>query len=224
MPFEHKSLVSSIAESIEEQILSGSLKPGERLREQQLCEEFDVSRSPVREALIILENQGFIVKEARKGVRVAIATHKKVVDAYTIRANLESLATYLAVKRNKSGLIENLKILNNKLKQACTAGRVKEYYRINLQFHETLINQCGNEQLIYMLQLFIKQTARYRKEILSAPGKMEESLKNHKKLIDCLEEGDAEAAEKIRKELILSSLNHLSRKLESTEESVEDQS
>lgn len=222
MSLEHKSLVTSIVEKIEEQILSGELEPGERIFEQRLCEDLDVSRSPVREALITLESQGFVVKEARKGVRVAEPTPKEITDAYTIRANLESLATYLTVQRSSPSLIEKLEALNDKLKQICTTGATNEYYRINLEFHDAIINECGNEQLIQMLHVFIKKTARYRKQILFFPGRIEESLKKHEQLIQSLKERNAERAEKIRKELILSSIKHLKLNTERKEDRVED--
>ena len=222
MSLEHKSLVTSIVEKIEEQILSGELEPGERIFEQRLCEDLDVSRSPVREALITLESQGFVVKEARKGVRVAEPTPKEITDAYTIRANLESLATYLAVQRSSPSLIEKLEALNDKLKQICATGATNEYYRINLEFHDAIINECGNEQLIQMLHVFIKKTARYRKQILFFPGRIEESLKKHEQLIQSLKERNAKRAEKIRKELILSSIKHLKLNAERKEDRVED--
>ncbi len=222
-PLGHKSLVSAIVESIEEQILTGELKPGERIAEQKLCEQLEVSRSPVREAFIVLENQGFLVKQARKGVTVAMATLKEAVDAYTIRANLESLATYLAVKNNRPGLVEELKVLNREVEDACYVGDKKEYYRLNDQFHETIINECGNEKLIQMLTVFSKQTARYRKEVLSFPGRMEESLKKHDILIRSLESGDAEGAEKIRKESILANITLLTHRFEEEEGNSEDQ-
>lgn len=216
-PLGHKSLVSAIVESIEDRILSGELKPGERIAEQKLCEQLEVSRSPVREAFIILENQGFLVKQARKGVTVAMATLKEAVDAYTIRANLESLATYLTVKNNRHGLVEELKALNREVEAACSAGNKMKYYRLNDQFHETIINECGNEKLIQMLALFSKQTARYRKEVLSIPGRMEESLKKHEILISSLESGDAEGAEKIRKDSILANIALLAQRFEEEE-------
>lgn len=218
-----KSLVETIVENLEEQILTGQLKPGERIGEQKLCEQLGVSRSPVREAFIILENQGFLVKEPRKGVTVAMTTLKKAVDAYTIRANLESLATYLTVKNNSPGLIEKLKKLNKEVEQACAAANKNKYYRLNNLFHETVIQECGNQQLIQMLAVFAKHTARYRKEVLSIPGKMEESIKNHNILIKSLEYGDAEGAEKIRKESILANINLLKQRYEE-EKNVENQS
>ncbi len=221
---EYKSLVSSIVEHIEGRILNGELKPDERIRELSLCEELGVSRSPVREALIILENQGFLVKQARKGVHVAKTTYKEAVDTYTIRANLESLATFLAVKRNSPGLLAGLKKLNRQLERACKAGKKEEYYRLNNLFHETFIGACNNERLIQMLSVYTKQTARYRKEVLYQPDRMEESLKRHDFLIKSVEEGDAEAAEKIRKEAILTNIKHIRHKFNNEEESLENQS
>ena len=207
--FEHKSLVASIVEAIEKQILSGELQPGEWIRELNLCEELGVSRSPIREALLILENKGFLVKEARKGVRVAKTTYKEAVDAYTIRANLESLATLLAVKRRKQGLAAELRALNQRLLKACETGNEKEYYQLNTRFHQTLIAACDNERLIRMLDVFTKQTARYRKKVLYQPGRMKESLDRHELLIKSIEDGDAEVAEHLRKEAILGNIKYL---------------
>ncbi|MBT8334020.1 MAG: GntR family transcriptional regulator [Desulfobacterales bacterium] len=222
--FEHKSLVESIVERIEEQILNATLQPGEWIREQSLCEELGVSRSPVRESLIILENQGFLVKEARKGVRVTKTTYKEAVDAYTIRANLESLATFLAVKKRKPGLAAELKALNQRLTKVCTDGNGKEYYRLNTRFHQTLVGACDNERLIRMLGIFNKQTARYRKEVLYQPGRMEESVKRHELLIKSVEDGNAKMAERIRKEAILANIEHLQHMFKDEEEGFEDQS
>lgn len=215
---EFKSLVSTIVEELEKQILNGELKPGERIGEQRLCEQLGVSRSPVREAFIILESQGFLIREARKGATVAMATLKEAIDVYTIRANLESLATYLAVKNNKPGLVQELKELNKQLEQVHFSGNEKEYFMLNEKFHETLINECGNQQLIQMLNVFAKQTARYRKMVLSIPGKIEESIKRHERLIKSLEYGDAEGAEKIRKESILANITLLVQRFEENEE------
>lgn len=222
MAIKHKSLVTTIVENIEEKILDGLLKPGERIIEQELCEELGVSRSPVREALIILENQGFLVRRARKGVSVAMVTQKEAVDAYIIRANLESLATYLAVKNNRPGLVNKLKKINEKLEQASLKKNSKKYFRLNKQFHQTLIADCENNQLIQMLSVFDKQTARYRKEVLSVPGQLDESLKRHEKLIKSLEDGNAEDAEKIRKQSILGNIKYLKQKFENEEVRFED--
>ncbi len=202
----HKSLVAGIVEHLEAQIINGALRPGERLVEQKLCDQYAVSRSPLREAFRILENQGFLTSRARRGVTVAATTLKEAVDIYTIRANLESLATCLAVKRRDPQLIRKLKELHARMERVVERRDVATYYRLNAEFHETLIDSCGNERLIQMLTMFAKHTARYRKEVMSMPGKLAASLEKHATLIRSVESGDAEGAERLRKNDILANI------------------
>ena len=207
----HKSLVRTIVENIEERIISGEFKPGERLTEQAMCELLNVSRSPLREAFRVLENRRFLVNKARKGVFVPKLTRKEAIDIYTVRANLESLATSLAVKAKRGGpkgenLVENLRAIHEKMGKAVAKKDLKSYMVYNSRFHDALISACGNDLLIEMLQSFDKQTKRYRISILSNVGKAEESVKKHEALIRSIEDGDAAAAEKIRKEAILDNI------------------
>ncbi|MDN5336914.1 MAG: hypothetical protein PWR02_1940 [Synergistales bacterium] len=202
----HKSLVEAIVENIEEKILKGELKPGERLVEQAMCEELGVSRSPLREAFRILENQGFLVNEARKGVSVAKLSLKEAIDIYTIRAKLESLATRLAVESGDKTLPKRLEKLHNDMCTLVKEGDLAGYSKLNAEFHETLISACGNDHLIRMLDLFNKKTLRYRMEVLSTPGKLQESLRKHEKLIESIKSGNASDAERIREESILANI------------------
>jgi DNA-binding GntR family transcriptional regulator len=128
------------------------------------------------------------------------------IDVYVIRANLESLATYLAVKRNDPHLIGVLRELHEKMVQVAKKGDRKTYYRLNGEFHSAVIHACENEQLIDMLDMFGKHTARYRSEVLSIPGKLDDSVKKHSVLIRSIELGDAERAEALRKESILENI------------------
>lgn len=203
---EHKSLVNTIVEYLESQILEGLLEPGQRVIEQQICDQLKVSRVPLREAFRILENRGFLVREPRKGVTVTSLSLKEAIDIYTIRANLESLSTYLAVKKGDPKLVEELKRLHNEMIAVSSSGDVMLYMALDSQFHETLNNACDNGRLIEMITIFVKNTARYRMEVISQPGKLEQSIKNHAMLIRSIEEGNAEKAERLRKETILSNI------------------
>ncbi len=82
----------------------------------------------------------------------------------------------------------------------------RSYDRLNTEFHDTLVRACGNEWLIDMLTIFAKHTARYRKEVLSMPGKLESSLEKHEALIRSVESGDAAGAERMRKADILANI------------------
>src|SRR5512139_8022 len=93
-----KSLAEHIVEDLEQKIVAGVLTPGQRIIEEALCNTYGVSRSPVREALRILENQGFAIREPRRGISVASITPQEAEHIYQIRASLEGLATALAVK------------------------------------------------------------------------------------------------------------------------------
>lgn len=202
----HKSLVQTIVESIEARIINGELQPGERLIEQAMCDLLEVSRAPLREAFRILENQGFLENRQRKGVYVTKLTRKEAIDIYMIRANLESLATYLAVKAGGKALADELGAIHTVMKDAVKRGDSDCYIVNNLRFHEILVSTCGNQRLIDMLRSFNKHTARYRVKILSTPGKYEESIKRHEELIAAIANGEAEKAERIRREAVLSNI------------------
>jgi DNA-binding GntR family transcriptional regulator len=205
---KQKSLVEYIIQDLEDKINGGVLKPGERIVEETLCKAFGVSRSPVREALRILESQEYVTREPRKGVTVSSVTAEEIDDTYRIRANLESLAVYLAVKKQDPKVLQQLGKIHNKMMKLAEDGKVSgAYFNLNLKFHKTLVDACGNKRLIQMIDTFVKQTKRYRTQILSIPGRIEASLKNHEMIIRSFKAGDATKAESLRKETILKNIH-----------------
>jgi len=178
-----------------------------------LCKAFGVSRSPVREALRTLESQGYLAREPRKGVSVSRVTAKEIEDTYRIRANLESLAVYLAVKKQDPKVLQKLNKINRKMIELADEGKVSgAYFNLNLKFHKTLVDACGNKRLIQMIDTFVKQTKRYRLQILSIPGRIEASLKNHEMIVRSFEAGDAKKAESLRKNTILKNIRTFTEK------------
>ncbi len=220
---KHQSLVEQIVQGLEKKILEGTLKPGQRIIEGTLCKTLGVSRSPVREAFRILESKGFVTSEPRKGISVAKVTSQEAEDIYLIRASLESLATYLAVKKQNPKVIKKLKELHHQMGKVSVKTNINAYFNLNLKFHETLINACENNRLIELINNFDKQTRRYRLEAISVPGWVNASIKIHKAIIKSFETGDAEEAEQLRKRMILSQINRFSKQIEREAES-EDRS
>jgi len=210
---KHKSLAEFVIKELESKIVKGALKPGERIIEEDFCKTYGISRAPVREALRILESQGLIKRQPRKGVMVTPITPKEAEDIYRIRANLESLATYLAVKNRDPRILKKLKKIHSRMKELAAVGKVSAaYFNLNLQFHKTVVDASGNQRLIQMIESFVTQTKRYRIEVLSMPGRIEASLKNHEEIIRSFEEGDAEKAEQLRKRTILRNIKAFSAK------------
>jgi len=216
---KHKSLVEQIVQGLEKKILEGVLKPGERIIEGTLCKMLGVSRSPVREAFRILESKGFVKSEPRKGISVAKITPQEAEDIYLIRANLESLAVYLAVKKQNPEVLKRLKELHRQMTEVAGKGNVSAYFNLNLRFHEILTQACENKRLIELINNFDKQSRRYRIEAASMPGWMNSSIKIHKAIIKSFESGDAEEAEGIRKDIILNQINRFSKKFKMGEKS-----
>lgn len=207
----HKTLVERIVEDLEQKILDESLKPGQRINETEFCEKMGISRSPLREALRILESQGFLVRAPRRGLSVATFTFEEARDIYQIRANLESLAVYLAVEKNDPEVLGTLIALHEKMKSIGFEGDPWAYFHLNEQFHGILVQASANRRLIDLITTFEKQTRRYRIKVLGLPGKIETSIKNHEAIIRSFQEGNAEQAERWRKKAILDNISILFR-------------
>jgi DNA-binding GntR family transcriptional regulator len=205
-----RSLAEHIVEELEKKIVDGALQPGQRIIEEALCKTLGVSRSPVREAFQILESRGFVVREPRKGISVARSTQREAEDIYRIRASLDGLATSLAVEKQTPEFLKKLKKMHVQMIRAAEKENVIAYQQLNEKFHGLLINACENPRLIQLIQNFDKQTIRYRMAVSSGPGWMRNSTKIHAAIIASFEAGDAEAAERIRKNSILGQIERFS--------------
>jgi len=205
----HKSLVESIVDDLQDKILKGHLKPGQKMVEAELCEKMGISRSPLREAFRILESKGFLVHEPRRGMHVSRVSIRELEDIYAIRANLESLATNLAVKNRNHKTLEELKKLHHDMIKLAEEDNTEAYHRLNLRFHEVLAEASLNDRLVELINNFVKQTNRYRIVVFTTPGKIRDSIQNHEELIRSFEKGDAEEAERVRKKAILRNIDVL---------------
>ncbi len=206
----HQSLVEQILQGLEDRILRGEIKPGQRLIEDSLCKALGVSRSPLREAFRVLETRGFVRREARKGISVAGITLAEAENIYQIRASLESLAVHLTVKKRDPKVLAELKSIHKKMIRVAEKGNTRAYFNLNLAFHDLLFNASENKPLVQLINNFNKQTLRYRLEATSSPGWMNASLKVHRAIIRSFEAGDAERAERARKKEILSHIQRFS--------------
>jgi DNA-binding GntR family transcriptional regulator len=204
---QQKSLAEHIVEDLEQKIVTGVLVPGQRIIEEALCNTYGVSRSPVREALRILENQGFAVREPRRGISVAAITPQEAEQIYRIRASLEGLATALAVQNRTPELLGKLKDVHQQMMRVAEKKNVKAYQGLNQQFHDLIVNASRSPRLIQLIRSFDKQTLRYRLAVTNAPGWMTKSAQLHAATIASFEAGDAEAAERLRKNSILSQID-----------------
>ena len=207
---KHKSLAEHIVQELEAKIIDETFMPGQRIVEETLCKTFKVSHSPVREALQILESRGFLVREPRRGFTVVRITIEEVEHIYRIRASLEGLAMSLAVLYRTPKLLSKLMRMHEKMILVAEEGKDKVYQGLNYKFHEMIVSACGNPRLIQLIRTFDRQSARYRVAVMIGPGWMENSARIHKAIITAFEAGDADAAERIRRDVILNQIKRFS--------------
>lgn len=143
----HPRLVEVVATELRRLIVTGHWSQGERLVEARVAEQLGVSRNPVREALRILEADGFVELEPRRGARVAVLDADEVLHLLEVRAALEELAAGLAARRRTPEHVAELTDLVARGRTVAASGDLGDLPALNTRFHELLTRASGNPQL-----------------------------------------------------------------------------
>jgi DNA-binding GntR family transcriptional regulator len=191
------TLRERIVEFIKDAVISGKLKPGERVPEQEIAKNFGISRTPIREAFRQLESEGFITVIPRKGAVVSPITGKDVKDFYTIKSLLEGYAAKMACPKFTEKEIKRLESLNQQMSRCAENGDVKTFFKHDDQFHDTFLKACGNDKLCLLVHQLVQQFERFRVTALTLEGRMEVSVKQHEEIITAFRKGDRELVEKL---------------------------
>ncbi|MCF0142328.1 MAG: GntR family transcriptional regulator, partial [Parasporobacterium sp.] len=141
---EYIPLRDIVFKTLREAIITGDLKPGERLMEIKLANELGVSRTPVREAIRKLELEGLVIMTARKGAEVAPINEKDLKEVLEIRKNLESLACQLSCKNSTEDDIKALKEINKIIARAVKDDDIETITKSDVQFHELIVQTTQN--------------------------------------------------------------------------------
>ncbi len=180
-------------------ILRGDLKPDERLMEIKLADRLGVSRTPIREAIRMLQLEGLVINVPRKGAHVAKITEKDLRDVLEVRAGLEDLSVRLACERITE---KELEILRNAADRFAEAAMSDQEQLIDLAeadeaFHALIYEATCNDRLVQMLNNIKDQMYRYRVEYLKDAASHELLVEEHRKLCDNLEKRNADAVAEV---------------------------
>ncbi|MFQ5736392.1 MAG: GntR family transcriptional regulator [Thermodesulfobacteriota bacterium] len=189
------TLRERIVDFIKDSVVTGRLKPGERVPEQEIAENLGISRTPIREAFRQLESEGFISVTPRKGAVVSPITDKDVSEFYTIKSLLEGFAAKTACEKLTPKEIKRLESLNAQMARCAEKNDVKGFFRLDNQFHDTFLKACGNEKLCVLVYNLVQQFERFRVTALSVPGRMAGSVRQHREIIEAFRESDAALVE-----------------------------
>jgi len=144
-------MADQIAETIRGLIVSGELKPGDRIVESRMARQIGVGQPTVREALVALEHQGLVVRKANQGCVVTTLTRAEISQVLRVREELEQLAVDLAIEIGPDAEIRKLIGLAGKMKEAAEVRDLRRYYECDVQFHQTLWKLSGNSILPRLL-------------------------------------------------------------------------
>lgn len=184
------TLRERIVDFIKDSVVTGRLKPGERVPEQEIAESFGISRTPIREAFRQLESEGFITVTPRKGAVVSPITDKDVSEFYAIKSLLEGFAAKTACHKLGAKEIKKLETLNQQMEKCAERDDVKNFFKLDNQFHDTFLRACGNEKLCAMVHSLVAQFERFRITALALPGRMKDSVLQHKDIISAFKTGN----------------------------------
>jgi len=149
----------AIVKALRDEIIDGRLEAGARLKEEAIAARFDVSRVPIREALVQLETEGFVNIEKYKGATVTERSQRDVVELMQIRRGLETLAASLAAECRGGDQVDALRSVVDMGRRTGEAGAVDQLPPLIMEFHQVVARASGNRQLARMLEDLLRRIA-----------------------------------------------------------------
>jgi DNA-binding GntR family transcriptional regulator len=194
------TLSETLRAQLEEMIVDGRLKPGERLDEFELAQRFKVSRTPVREAVKALVAVGLIEVRPRQGLVVATISIPVLLEMFQMMASLEGLCAKLAARRATQAERATLREIHARLVAALADGDPARFYDINTEFHELIYDASHTQFIASQTRSLRRRVAAYRRYVTYQPGRMANTIVEHERILDALDRADAEAAFKAASE------------------------
>ena len=191
---EYLPLRDVVFNTLRQAILKGELKPGERLLEIALAERLGVSRTPVREAMRKLEQEGLVVMIPRRGAQVASITEKDLNDVLEVRIALENVAIEKACKLITEEELGRLWVAAKEFEKTKAEGNLAE---ADVAFHEIIYQASDNKRLNQVLNNLREQMYRYRVEYLKEEQTRNLLVSEHEELVKAIREGDVQKAQDI---------------------------
>lgn len=182
----YKPLREVVFDVLRSAITSGTLQPGERLMENQLAEQMRVSRTPVREAIRKLEQEGLVVMVPRRGTYVADLSIRDINEVFEIRTALEVLAAGLAAERIREEDLEELERLLVEIGEHIERGDMDQLVDADIRFHDILFGATHNKTLAGIISNLREKITLFRTISYAYPGRAKRSLEEHRRLVEAL--------------------------------------
>jgi len=182
-----------------------------RLDEKQLSQALGVSRTPIREAMTLLEQEGFLRTEPRRGIFIVRKTKKQIIEMIEMWAAIESMAARLATINASDEDIAGLRRLFDEFRNSTPAEHIHEYSEANIAFHQAIIRLSGSHLMGKTIDDVLIHVRAIRRMTISQRDRASRSIKDHMKIIEALEARDTELAERLVRQHSLDLAAHVEK-------------
>ncbi|WP_105404932.1 GntR family transcriptional regulator [Neorhizobium sp. T7_12] len=194
----------SVRDAIEQDIVTGFYSPGDRLDEAGLATRHQVSRTPVREALIQLSTMGLVKMVPNRGAFVTQLTITELVEMFEVMGELEAMCARLAARRIRPEQLKLLEAAQAACAAAQQAGNSDDYYYANAEFHRLIYEASGNGFLAENAHALQRRLKPYRRLQLRVPGRVNSSLSEHEEVLAAIRDrDDARARDAMRNHVVI---------------------
>ncbi|WP_413733567.1 GntR family transcriptional regulator [Sodalis sp. RH21] len=216
MPISRRTLHSEIADFIRDMIVRGELEPGSRIPEKDLCTRFDISRTPLREALKVLATEGMIILLPQRGARVAALTHEELYEIFPIIASLEGLACELACQHITTDELAAIEQLHAEMLLAYQRQDKLDYARLNRDIHLALFGAARNQSLLALYKTLELRIRNIRHTVRQLPKDWQRAVNEHEEIMACLRAKNAAKLAKTMRKHIMSTANAVRNAMDAT--------
>jgi DNA-binding GntR family transcriptional regulator len=198
-----------VVEQVRQEIAAGKLRPNQRLIEAEIAQKLGISRTPVREALRILETEGYLKRLPRGGLTVFDYSIDEIRNICEIREALESMALKLACERATNEQIGKVVEIHESMLQVILRKDADKFLELNSAFHYELLAGCGNEQLMSLIQSIRMKNFQHQMVRVFSANDWKRIPKQHQHYVDALQKRNTRLAQKAVHENIESTLRNL---------------
>ena len=205
-PLRPSSLHEEVATRLRSMVFERRLAPGQWVDELALARDWQISRTPLREALKVLAAEGLVTLVPRQGCRVTEMSEDDADELFPVMALLEGRCAFEAVRRAGAEEIRQLSRLHDALELTAAAGDIDGYYRANHDFHSQVQRLAGNRWLDRAINDLRRFLRLLRGRQLNQPGRLAASINEHRALMDAMQQGDAARAERVMHDHLMAQL------------------
>jgi DNA-binding GntR family transcriptional regulator len=190
-----RTLHQDVAGRIREMIRKGALVRGQRIIEAELCEQMGVSRTPLREALRVLESEGLVELFPHKGVHIRQPSMNEIQEMFEVMGVLEGTCARMTAQKITAAGWRKIQRLHRKLETHYAAGDREKYIAANNVFHALIQELAGNRVLDDIVHRLREKVALYRHQQIYEHRRFDESIREHREILEALRRRDSDAAE-----------------------------